>query len=403
MIVYKCLSTTQLSAYQHELALEAGILQTSDESMVNHNYPESGAFKISPEFLSLDTENPRLFLPDAASRNSEPELIKSLADNSDLKELIVSIANNGFLDMEPLIVITDPNDNNKFRVLEGNRRLAAIKAIRSPDIAQKCRIKIPPMSQKILDSMNEIHVYRVKTEEEARGFIGFKHVNGPHKWDSYAKAQFAYKWYKAEKEEGLTIDDIARKLGDTNQTVRSLISAMFVLEQAQENGVYNLNDRSTPRFSLSHFYTALGRREYMDFLGLDRGWSNAPDDNPVDEQHLDNLRDVLIGLYGSKEENRDSLIKSQNPDVKKFGEILVNAKAYNAFKSGADLEIAYNDAGDANGKLSATLVGINSLLDKASLLLDKIEFINDINKENISEMARKFEKIEFQASKRKSK
>lgn len=94
--MYKCLSTTQLSAYQHELSLEAGILQTSDESMVNHNYPESGAFKISPEFLSLDTENPRLFLPDAASRNSEPELIKSLADNSDLKELIVSIANNGF-------------------------------------------------------------------------------------------------------------------------------------------------------------------------------------------------------------------------------------------------------------------------------------------------------------------
>lgn len=95
--------------------------------MVNHNYPESGAFKISPEFLSLDTENPRLFLPDAASRNSEPELIKSLADNSDLKELIVSIANNGFLDMEPLIVITDLNDNNKFRVLEGNRRLGKVR------------------------------------------------------------------------------------------------------------------------------------------------------------------------------------------------------------------------------------------------------------------------------------
>ncbi|WP_293774492.1 ParB N-terminal domain-containing protein [uncultured Pantoea sp.] len=368
--------------------------------MTNSTYPEVGAFKISPDLLSLDRHNPRLFLPDMAHQADEEELIKALTENSDLKELIVSIANNGFLDMEPLIVISE---GNGFRVLEGNRRLAAIKLIKNPAIAQKCRVKLPDLPKEVMNTMNEIYVYRVKNEEDARGFIGFKHVNGPHKWDSYAKAQFAYKWYKQEKEHGLTIDEIAKKLGDTNQTVRALISAMFVLEQAQESGVYNLNDRTTPRFALSHFYTALGRKEYMDFLGLERGWSNAPIDNPVLENNLSNLRDVLIGLYGSKEEGRESLIKSQNPDVKKFGEVLANPKAYHAFKSGSGLEDAYNDAGDANGKLSATLIGINGLLDKASVFLDKMESISSVNEANITEMANKFEKIEFQASKRKRK
>lgn len=365
--------------------------------------PEAGSFKISPEFLLLDRDNPRLFLPDVAQQASEVDLIKALADNSDLKELIISIANNGFLDMEPLIVIDLIGKPGYYRVLEGNRRLAAIKAINDPDIAIKCRIKIPDMSADVLNTMKNINVYRVLNEEQARGFIGFKHVNGPHKWDSYAKAQFAYKWYKEDKAKGLTIDDIARKLGDTNQTVRALISSMFVLEQAQELGVYSLTDRTTPRFSLSHFYTALGRREYMEFLGLDRGWSNSPVDNPVADNHLENLRDVLVGLYGSKEENRESLIKSQNPDVKKLGEILVNPKAYMSFKSGSPLEEAYNDAGDANGKLSSTLIGINGLLDKASLFLDKMQFIEPVNHSNITEMFNKFEKIQFQAGKRKIK
>ncbi|HDW8042059.1 TPA: ParB N-terminal domain-containing protein [Yersinia enterocolitica] len=362
-----------------------------------------GHSKISPDFLVLDRENPRLFLPNMDTNASEVELIKALADNSDLKELIFSIANNGFLDMEPLIIIEDSERDGYYRVLEGNRRLAAIKAIKNHEIASQSRIRIPEMSPELLRTMDEVSVYKVQNEEDARGFIGFKHVNGPHKWDSYAKAQFAYKWYKSEKSLGVTIDAIARKLGDTNKTVQSLISSMFLLEQAHELGIYDLNDRTTERFSLSHFYTALGRKEYMDFLGLERGWSNAPNDNPVSKDKENNLRDVLVGLYGSKEEGRLSVIKSQNPDVKKFGEILVNPKSYAAYKSGATFDDAYFDAGDTNAKLGESLIGINTLLDKASILLDKIDTLDINNDKNIVEMKNKFEKIEFQASKRAKK
>ncbi|QKJ57617.1 ParB/RepB/Spo0J family partition protein [Serratia fonticola] len=365
--------------------------------------PEKGTFQISPEFLLLDSENPRLFLPDMGGKVTEGELIKALAENSDLKELIFSIANNGFLDMEPLIVIDDKKKTGYYRVLEGNRRLAAIKIIKDPEIAYKCRIKLPEMSVDILSTMDEISVYRVQSEEDARSFIGFKHVNGPHKWDSYAKAQFAYRWYREERDQGVTIDAIARKLGDTNKTVQSLISSMFLLEQAKENDIYDLSDRTTERFSLSHFYTALGRREYMDFLGLERGWNNSPIDNPIPYEREANLRDVLVGLYGSKDEGKESVIKSQNPDVKKFGEILVNPVAYNSYKNGASFEEAYFDTGDANGKLTVSLIAINSLLDKASVLLDKIEELEPSNYKNIVEMRNKFDKVEFQAKRRANK
>lgn len=364
---------------------------------------ELGHGYISPDYLSLDRENPRLFLPSMTPNTTEMELIKALADNSDLKELVFSIANNGFLDMEPLIVMVDKNKTGNYKVLEGNRRLAAIKLIKDKEIANKARIKVPDMTSEQMDTLKEVSVYLVNNEEQARGFIGFKHVNGPHKWDSYAKAQFAYRWYKEEKDIGVTIDDIARKLGDTNKTVQALVSSMFLIEQAQARGLYDLNDRTTERFALSHFYTALGRKEYMDFLGLERGWNSQISENPVSAEYESNLREVLVGLYGSKEEGRESVIKSQNPDVKKFGEILSNPKSLMAYKSGASFEDAYYDTGDANGKISEALIGINALLDKSSVLLDKVDSLDAMNNQSIIEMRNKFEKIEFQASKRMKK
>lgn len=101
-------------------------------------------------------------------------------------------------------------------------------------MAQKCRVVVPKnLDARVIDSLKEVAVYLVNDESEARSFIGFKHVNGPHKWDSFAKAQFAYKWFVSERANGLTIDDITKKLGDSNNTVRSIVSAMFVLEQAK--------------------------------------------------------------------------------------------------------------------------------------------------------------------------
>ncbi|MEZ5284996.1 MAG: hypothetical protein R2712_09350 [Vicinamibacterales bacterium] len=46
------------------------------------------------------------------------------------------------------------------------------------------------------------------TPEQAREFIGFKHINGPHKWDAIAKARFAANWYRKERGKWLTIDTI---------------------------------------------------------------------------------------------------------------------------------------------------------------------------------------------------
>ncbi|WP_054820996.1 ParB N-terminal domain-containing protein [Arthrobacter sp. JCM 19049] len=76
--------------------------------------------------LMLDRRNPRL--PDLDMPTQESAL-ETLAQHADLSELVDSISNAGWINFEPLIVVVEDGENV---VIEGNRRLAALKIIADP-------------------------------------------------------------------------------------------------------------------------------------------------------------------------------------------------------------------------------------------------------------------------------
>ena len=146
--------------------------------------------------LRLDRLNPRLIGED--DRASDEAIVARLYRAADLDELLQSITANGYMDIEPLVVMDDPEARNgELIVLEGNRRLAALRLLREPDLARSIaaseglRISIPPIADPLRATLDEVSVYPVANRERARSFIGFKHINGPAKWDAYAKARFA--------------------------------------------------------------------------------------------------------------------------------------------------------------------------------------------------------------------
>ena len=81
--------------------------------------------KVPVQLLALDRLNPRLFL--GGDVPNELEIIARLYRSEDLSEILQSIAANGYLDIEPLVVL---REQNRLIVLEGNRRLAAIRPLR---------------------------------------------------------------------------------------------------------------------------------------------------------------------------------------------------------------------------------------------------------------------------------
>ena len=281
--------------------------------------------------LHFDRSNPRLMVD---VPEEEDRIVQYLYENTDLTELIQSISQSGFLRFEPLIVL---RDNEQLIVLEGNRRLAAAKLLNSLELQQRLGIALSPLAEEHRPSLEKLAVFEVPSREAARPYIGFKHINGPHKWDALAKAKYAAKWLK----EGGNISTVSKTFGDTHNTVRRQVFGWLALQQAEANG-FGRNTRTVRRFAFSHLYTALERQGYRLWLALSPDPSDTPlSENPIPSASIPKLRILMGWLYGDKDEDKSPILKSQNPDLNQINDILLNDDARSWLINSRDLREAY--------------------------------------------------------------
>ena len=115
--------------------------------------------------LKLDLRNPHA--PDEQFA-SEDEILEYLLDFVDLDELIQSILSSGWLDYEPLIVLDHDNI-----VLEGNRRLAALRMLRDGELRRRLKVNLDhkPGANAL---PRTVRIRRVRSRSDARDYIGFK-------------------------------------------------------------------------------------------------------------------------------------------------------------------------------------------------------------------------------------
>src|SRR5436305_135329 len=118
--------------------------------------------KVAPEYLEFDPENPRL-IEEGIKNPTDEDVILALADTSDLSEVVQSIAANGYFDIEPLIGM---KVGNKWRVLEGNRRLAAIRILQNPTLAKGTGVAVPEISAAHKATLKEVSVYAVTSRDQ---------------------------------------------------------------------------------------------------------------------------------------------------------------------------------------------------------------------------------------------
>lgn len=361
--------------------------KTKEGGAASWNLPIGQSVLCPVDLLRLDVGNPRLQTGEDIDVKSEKEAIEALVEIAAIDELVTSICTNRYLNLEPMIVYGSKAEG-PFIVLEGNRRLAAIRLITNRPLAAELGIRIPTkVSQGVLDSFKQVLVNRVAKPEDAREFIGFKHINGPQRWDAYAKARYVTDWYKSSDGK-LTIDDIAAKMGDNNNTLRSYIYAVLMLDQAEKAGTWSMADRppTRGRFGFSHLYTAISRDEYQEFLGIKGKWSDKPPLDVVARGKIKNLGEVLTYLYGSVSDGRTSLIKSQNPDLKDIGLALAHEKAHAVLRARGDLDAARDEMKTPTDAFYDALVAASLRLSKALNLLAKYSGKNSRVNELVSEI-----------------
>lgn len=321
--------------------------------MANIEYLESS-------LLVFDDQNPRMVEFGVAGYNEE-QLINLLWREMAVEELVMSILALGFFDHEPLYVMR--REDGKYVVLEGNRRLAAIRSILTPGLVKGDRMRkyedriTPDIKAKL---QNSIPVIILDRRQDAWRLLGFKHVNGPAKWGSYAKAKYIA---DVHRQFGISLEQIAEQIGDTNKTVSKLYQGLMVIEQAEEHAEFCIDDIKTPRLYYSHLYTALGYEKFRAYLGITDG---ADIDAPVPSEKYHSLQEVMDWIFGSKKRGVEQCIKTQNPDLRKFVEVLGNDLCVAALRTSSSLDIAYDLTIEDDEALRDALVKARLALDKAA-------------------------------------
>lgn len=184
--------------------------------------------------LYLDPMNPRLGRHRMSLNKSQDELLKIMSEWV-LDELALSyLESGGFWSYEPLIVINDYlYDTRCLIVVEGNRRLAALKTLKMVSEGDTSSQKWESMlaDQEIPDDLFErIPCVEVDSREEVQAFLGFRHVTGIKQWAANEKADFIIKLID---DSGYTYQQVARKIGSNIPTVRKNYIAYKTLLQIE--------------------------------------------------------------------------------------------------------------------------------------------------------------------------
>ena len=300
---------------------------------------------------------------DLSDKASDKEIIQVLCDTMDVRELVHSIAASGFFAHEPLIVLSG---TDRYTVIEGNRRLAAVKLLLDPSLLTTPRVKIPGLEDKPREELRTLPAQIVQSRKEAWRYLGFKHVNGPAKWSSFAKSQYIANVYRNM---GVSLRDIAGQIGDTHRTVYRLYRGLAVLEQAEQLGVFNREDRWKKHFSFSHLYTGLDLEGFRSFLKLHEKPADSIDFVPAEQKS--ELGELFLWLYGNKRKGIEPIVKTQNPDLRRLDAVVNHLEALAALRNGYTLEYAVGRTLPATTRFGTALQKSKAELEKARGLLSE--------------------------------
>jgi len=269
---------------------------------------------VSPDLLDFDPENPR-FAGRFTGYSQDKIQTEICEEPYYALELVDSLVQNGFIDYEPLVV---KRHNGRFTVIEGNRRLAAIREIRAHRdryLGRKSDLNHIPVLV-FPETPDE------QQRNEMRVYLGVRHLFGFRDWPPLSKAQYLDR--ESQREGGLE-----RVLQETqlkkNQARRFLIPYRLLksagLKMPPSDDFWVLGE-------------ALSRTGTKKFLQLEVD----PKTLTISNYSKKNLNLLLSDLYGpqTKSGSRDSAQKIvfDTRDLSRLANVLSSDKATSVLHSG---------------------------------------------------------------------
>lgn len=317
--------------------------------------------------LHFDRNNPRF--PPNVAQGPIPDLLQRFVRDERLLEVIESIGNHGFFPGEPLLVVPDGDDD--YRVVEGNRRLAALKLLVGELDSPSGRTSIQEAVAAAKYRPSKVPCLVFDDENEILRYLGFRHITGIKAWSALQKARYAARMYqkyrKLPEDEGLR--QLARETGSRRDTVGQMLTSLELYDRAERENFFGL-PIEPEQIEFSLLGTSLSYANLTDFLGLD----SRTDLNVkgLDERSLKDLFDWLFVTEG-----RSKPIVTESRNLRKLAAVVKSPTAVKELRKTGNLDQAYELSSGPEQALAEGLKTALRKLETAQGLVPKVPKIGE--------------------------
>lgn len=292
--------------------------------------------KPSVSNLDFDPENPR-FLDVMATADGEERAIKRMLEEENLEELVGSIGNQGFFPGEPLLISPNPEAPGRFIVVEGNRRLAALRVLNGAIP----REKLPPSMIALIDQAahrpTEVDCFEFKLRRDILKYLGFRHISGPRRWEPLSKARYLadlIKNFYQELDHEQQLQAVAKDIGSRRSYVAQLLTTLNLYDRAREKKFYGLQRVQEEDISFSLLSTALSYTNIVKHL-------NLPSREIVEVSSIndDHAKELLSWMFAQDQHGETVLGESRR--LKVLAAVVGSKPALNELRQNGKLDQAY--------------------------------------------------------------
>lgn len=291
--------------------------------------------------LYLDPTNPRLGRHYARKDLKQSGVLELMKDWT-LDELALSFRESGFWPHEALLVVReDLYGKPRLVVVEGNRRLAALKQLYEAANDNPATKKWAELAEdlKVDDRLfRKIPYIEIESRKDIEAFLGFRHVTGIKEWKPAEKAEYIAKLIESSR---LTYEEVRRKIGSKTPVVRQNYIAYRLLLQMEDDEDISL-EHVEDKFSV--LYLSLRTSGAQRYLHIDIKADPQAAKRPVPASRLKGLARFALWLFG--DDTHPPLVK-ESRRVDDFGFILEHRKAveYLERSDRPSFDIAFSLAG----------------------------------------------------------
>jgi hypothetical protein len=317
--------------------------------------------------IDLDNENPRL--AEEYKKATQPDLLKVLYEDFNLDEIAFSMAENGYFDEEPIVVIpkTIPKGINfksenvaqvqdqleklikttdlRFVVVEGNRRIATSKLL--TDATQRNVLKIrdqffpKPKDRYVEEDLKTIPSIVYPDRTNLSPYLGVRHIIGLLKWDAFAKALFLSKRIEAAAKNA-SIDDaieqIQRQTGDRSDTIKKQYLYYKLYKEAEDDLEIDA-DKIKERFSL--LTVAMNSPAIREYMGASSYKDVDFKKRIIPINRLDKFQNVLTWIFGDGK-GKESIINDSRKITSTLAKVLAHKQAAAHLEKTSNLDDAFD-------------------------------------------------------------